>query len=81
MKESEIKIVNIEEKEDGIADVDVVLPMKFRRWFLEKENLERWDDEVFKKRLIAILEGKLDKIDAESLPPEKKTRKPRKRSK
>ena len=67
MKETEVKILKIVEGPDGLADVEVEVSRTFRKWFIEKENLDRWDIEIFKERFIETLLEEFKKIDKEEI--------------
>ena len=54
MKEHEVKILEIKDREDGTADIVLEMSETFKKWFIKKEDLEEWDEAVFQKRFLAI---------------------------
>ena len=59
MKEHEVKILEIKDREDGTADLVLEMSETFKKWFIEKENLDDWDEAIFQKRFLEVLQRKV----------------------
>ena len=59
MKEHEVKILDIKDREDGTADIVLEMSETFKKWFIEKENLEDWDEAIFQKRFLEAIQRKV----------------------
>ena len=55
VKEHEVKIIEIKDREDGTADIVLEMSESFRQWFIKKENIEEWDESLFQKRFLDVL--------------------------
>ena len=52
MRKDQVRIVEIREAKEGMAEIEVKISPKFRRWFIKKEGLKRWSQKRFQKRFL-----------------------------
>jgi hypothetical protein len=46
-----IKIINVQETEDGFFDADIEIPPEFQKYYMEKMDWIEWDDIAFSHAL------------------------------
>tara|TARA_B100000214_G_C23935196_1_gene612803 strand:+ start:813 stop:1028 length:216 start_codon:yes stop_codon:yes gene_type:complete len=70
MKIHEVRLKDIKERDDGTLDLEVEMTSQFREWFMRKENLEVWNEELFQERLLEAIKRDLGDDFAEETPGE-----------